>query len=97
MKCCISVLTSLALSVLLGCAENPITTIDRTKDCAQICDRYQECLSTDYNTERCRDRCTDMKDREGTATIDHCAECIRDVSCTGSVFKCAAPCIGIVP
>jgi hypothetical protein len=88
---------SLLLSSLLGCSENPITTIDRTKDCAEICDKYKDCLSADYNTERCNSRCTEMKDSDETAKIDRCEACISRTSCSGSVFKCTADCVGIVP
>jgi hypothetical protein len=90
-------LLPLLLLSMFGCAENPIQTIDRSSDCAEICDRYKDCLSSDYNTEKCRDRCTDMKDPKGTDKIDRCQKCIRDSSCSGSVFKCASDCVGIVP
>jgi hypothetical protein len=91
------VVSSLVLASLLGCSENPIQTIGRAKDCAEICDRYRDCLSSDYNTEKCRDHCTDMKDSDETAKIDRCQACLKESSCTGSVFKCAGACVGIVP
>jgi hypothetical protein len=91
------VVLSVVLPQLLGCAESPITTIDRASDCAEICDRYKDCLSSDYNTAKCRDHCTDMKDSKETEKIDRCQACIKENSCTGSVFKCTTACVGIVP
>jgi len=88
---------ALALTGLFACSENPVTTIDRSSDCAQICDRYQECVATNYNTAACRDRCTDMKSSADTAKVDHCQACISERSCTGSIFKCTTECVGIVP
>jgi hypothetical protein len=82
---------------LAACSENPIQTIDRSSDCAEICDKYKDCLSSDYNTAACRDKCTDMKDPKGTAKIDRCEACIKENSCSGSVFKCSSDCVGIVP
>ena len=87
----------LSIASLFGCAENPVKTIDRSSNCAEICDKYKDCLSSDYNTAKCRDNCTDMKDPKGTAKIDRCQECIKDSSCSGSVFKCSGECVGIVP
>ena len=94
-----ALLLSSAFSIvnLFGCAENPVTTIDRSSDCAQICDKYKDCLNADYNTSKCRDRCTDMKDPKGTDKINRCQDCIKDSSCSGSVFKCTTECGGIVP
>jgi hypothetical protein len=97
MKNILLVVSALWLMSLCACAESPITTIDRSSDCAEICDRYRECVSADYNVEKCRDHCTDRKDPKGTEKIDRCQFCIKDSSCTGSVFKCTADCLGIVP
>jgi hypothetical protein len=93
------ILFALWLTLLnaFGCAESPITTIDRSSDCAAICDRYRDCFSSEYDTDHCRDRCTDKKDSRNTDKIDRCQDCIRESSCSGSVFKCSAECIGIVP
>ena len=89
--------SAFALASLFSCAENPVTTIDRSSDCAQICDRYKDCINSDYNTSGCRDKCTDMKDPKGTEKIDRCHDCIKGNSCSGSVFKCTTECAGIVP
>jgi hypothetical protein len=63
--------------------------LDRSSDCAEICDKDKDCLSSDYNTAACRDKCTDK--------IERCEACIKDNSCSGSVFKCSSDCVGIVP
>ncbi|MET0389947.1 MAG: hypothetical protein ABW321_28500, partial [Polyangiales bacterium] len=66
-------LTALALSlscVFAACKEDPITTIDRTTDCSSICNKYQDCIASDYDVEDCVDKCTDMIDDDKTARID---------------------------
>jgi hypothetical protein len=93
------ILTALALSLtcLIGCKEDPITTIDRSMDCSKICDKYKSCLNSDYDTGKCEDRCTDMIDDAKTKKIDECEACVSGESCVGSVFKCTDDCAGIVP
>jgi len=79
-----------------ACSEDPITAIDRATDCADICDKYQECADANYNVDACTDRCEDMANKEDTAQIDRCSDCIDARSCTGSVFNCTTECAGII-
>jgi hypothetical protein len=93
-----SALCIACLVALFGCSESPVTTIDRSQDCSKICDRYKTCLNSDYDTDACENRCTDMKDPSETDTIDKCSDCIGgDSSCVDNVFKCTTECDGIVP
>ena len=86
------------LSFLGACGkDDPITAIDRTTDCTSICNKYKECISGDYDTKACHDRCTDMVSNEKTDRIDECQSCVDDKSCTSSVFSCTSECVGIVP
>jgi hypothetical protein len=94
----------IALTLLLSAAavsacgkDDPITAIDRSMDCSEICGRYKDCLAMDYDTSKCEDRCTDMVDKKQTDQIDTCQECIDGKSCTNSVFNCTSECVGIVP
>src|SRR5690348_3776382 len=94
----------IALTLLLSAAgmsacgkDDPITAIDRSSDCSEICGRYKDCIAQDYDTGKCEDRCTDMVDKKETDKIDSCEECISDKSCTNSVFNCTTECAGIVP
>ena len=85
------------VALAAACSEDPITTIDRSSDCANICDKYQECINSDYDTDKCADDCRDMVSNDETAKIDDCQDCIKGNSCTESVFNCTAECAGIVP
>jgi hypothetical protein len=65
-------------------------------DCGNICNRYEECTSDDYDVSACIDRCDEKLDSDSDRA-EECADCIDDRSCTGAVFNCAAECAGIVP
>jgi hypothetical protein len=81
-----------------GCAEDPITTFDRSSDCADICKQYKSCIASDsYSESDCSDRCSGMKSEEKTKRIDACQECLGGKSCVSSVFQCTDECVGIVP
>jgi hypothetical protein len=83
---------------LAGCSEDPVTTLDRSSDCADICKTYKSCIGTDsYSESDCADRCTNMKSTDKTKRIDECQDCISDKSCVSSVFQCTDECAGIVP
>jgi hypothetical protein len=80
-----------------ACGSDPIKSLDRSADCADICQKYKECIATDYDVSDCSDRCSDMNDDQQTARIDDCETCLDDKSCVNSVFSCTAECAGIVP
>jgi hypothetical protein len=82
---------------LMACAEDPVTTIDRSTDCSTICGRYKDCINTDYDVDSCEKNCTAMKTDAETSTIDKCEECVDGKSCTNAVFNCTTECAGIVP
>jgi hypothetical protein len=97
-----SKLNSIAFAVLTSLAaacgsDDPITAIDRTTDCSDICSRYKDCIQSDYDVDSCSEDCRDMVSDEGTKKIDTCEECLDGNSCTGSVFNCTSECAGIVP
>lgn len=77
--------------------DDPVHSIDRSTDCADICKAYKDCISTDYNVDRCSDRCSDMDTQKQSDAIDKCEDCLDDQSCVDSVFKCTDECAGIVP
>ena len=90
-------LTSIACAVLLTAAacgtDDPITAIDRSTDCAQICKQYKDCFDSDYDVEDCTDHCSDMVSDEDTKQIDDCENCLDDTSCTeglGCTSECAS-------
>lgn len=97
-----SKINSMAFAVLTALAaacgtDDPITAIDRSTDCAQICDKYKDCVKSDYDTDKCADDCSDMVNEEDTQKIDDCQDCLKGNSCTESVFNCTTECAGIVP
>jgi hypothetical protein len=68
-------------------------------DCSSICDRYQTCFDSNYDTGSCASRCRDNEhsDSDYTNKADVCHSCIDDKSCASATFNCATKCAGIVP
>lgn len=93
---------SIACAVLfLGFAgacgkDDPITAIDRTTDCQQICDKFKDCFDSDYDVEECTDTCSDMVSEEDTDQIDECETCLDDAAC-GESIGCTTECAGLIP
>jgi len=84
----------------VSCSEDndPIEQIDEAMDCAEICDRYQECFDSDYDVDSCQDKCEErVDDPDNRDQEEACSECIDEASCTGAAFSCATDCLGIVP
>jgi hypothetical protein len=90
-------LFAFAFAALAACGSDPVRSLDRSTDCADICQRYKDCIATDYDVSGCTDRCSDMIDDKQTARIDACETCLDGKSCVNSVFSCTAECAGIVP
>jgi hypothetical protein len=84
----------LPLVSAFGCnsADNAIT-------CADVCNRYQECIDEDYDVTDCVDRCESdaSSDQDKERRLESCETCLDDRSCTESVFACTTECAGIVP
>lgn len=86
--------------LVLGCDGGAADRIDNRLDCRQICDRYQDCASSDYDVDQCKEDCRDSAnaDNDFERKVEHCSDCIsNDDSCTETAFKCATDCVGIVP
>jgi hypothetical protein len=80
-------------AVAAGCG------VEAAYDCHGVCDRYQSCYDSSYDTGSCASRCRDNASSEsGYANkADNCHECMDDNSCAASTFGCATLCVGIVP
>lgn len=96
-----SKINSVAFAILtvfgVACSEDPITTFDRNTDCADICDKYQECVQGDYDKDDCTTQCKDMTTDDDTQKIDKCQECLADnTSCVDKVSSCTDDCAGII-
>jgi hypothetical protein len=94
-----------SLLFLIATAAVPVTVtltgcddIDQAFDCAQICQRYEDCIDQDYDVDACTDRCEDNADESDDFAdqADACENCLDDRSCAGS-FPCIDECVGVVP
>lgn len=91
------VVAALALFGFTGC-EEAAEDVDQAFDCGQICDRFQECVDEDYDTDGCFDRCEQAAE-DSDDFGDHaseCETCLDDRSCAESI-PCTDECFGIVP
>jgi hypothetical protein len=72
--------------------------IENTITCADVCERYQECVDADYDVAACTDRCEDDASSSETreSRLEECDACIEDRSCVGSAFACATECAGFI-
>jgi hypothetical protein len=83
-----SIIAAVSLFAVPACDE-----ADEAFDCANVCDKYDECVG-DVDTDQCIDSCTDWADEnENNADrLDDCEECVEDRSCVESAFGCVAEC-----
>jgi hypothetical protein len=94
----LAVLVVLGLGMAACGDDDPITAVDRSTDCANICGKYGDCVGgDDFDEDECQDQCSDMKSDDDTSDIDQCEECVDDKSCVDSAFQCLSECAGIVP
>jgi hypothetical protein len=73
--------------------------IKNAVDCDGICNRYQSCFDSSYDTGACESRCRDNADKDDdfASKVDDCHNCIDDKSCASATFNCGTPCANIVP
>lgn len=81
-----STIAVLALLLGAGC----VNEVDRAVDCANICERYQDCLPGDQDESECRDRCNDRTTEEA----DACDACLDASGCSDCTVECAGPLAG---
>ena len=93
---CMALLLSTASVVGFSCSD-AADDIDQYTDCIDICGRDQDCISGEYDTDACADRCEAMEHRNGSTRVDTCENCLADRSGVGSAFACTAECVGIIP
>jgi hypothetical protein len=76
-----------------GCDE-----VQNTFNCADLCNRYQDCFDSAYDTGACTDRCEDLADANQNLDerANRCQNCMNDNSCAAASFNCP-DCAGIVP
>jgi hypothetical protein len=80
----------------VGCSTDEI---ENRITCADVCNRYQECIDDDYDVSACVDRCEDdaTANEEKERRLEACEACIDDESCASAVFECTTECAQFVP
>ena len=80
-----------------GACSDAVEDVDQFTDCMDICNRYADCIDSDYDVDKCEDRCEDKDFNNDNNIVDKCENCLDDKSCTNSVFACTTECASIVP
>jgi hypothetical protein len=72
--------------------------IDRALDCSSICNRFEECFDSDFDSQSCAEDCRNnaQEDQDFADQADACESCIDERACTEN-FSCVDECFGIVP
>lgn len=79
---------------MVGCTSSS-TSLD---DCYDICDRYQTCFDSKYDTGDCYTRCrTARNDRYFAEDTADCRGCFLSRTCTSANYNCSPLCDWIVP
>jgi len=82
-------LATLALSTLAfaGCKS----------DCQIVCERTNECISTNVNIETCTNDCIEANsnDADRTRRTANCAECVVERACS-EIGGCTTECLGML-
>ena len=67
-------------------------------NCADLCNRYQSCFNSSYDTRACTDRCEDLADESQNfdERANRCQNCLNQNACLEATFNCP-DCAGIVP
>lgn len=76
-----------------GCSE-----AERTYDCAQICEKYEECVDDELDNTDCIDSCEDQGDNDADFAdmASDCEDCLDDTSCTEAAAKCTTTCAEVI-
>lgn len=78
----------------VGCGDE----IERTYDCAKICDSYADCYDEDLDKVACVDQCEDKgdEDMDFQEQASACEECIKSESCAEATVSCTDECAWVV-
>ncbi|TNE51707.1 MAG: hypothetical protein EP343_03240 [Deltaproteobacteria bacterium] len=80
-------------SVGVGCG-----VVDDYVDCNKICNRYRDCVNSQYDSGKCIDRCFDesRSNPDYNRKANDCSACLETRACSESL-PCTVQCAGIVP
>jgi hypothetical protein len=72
--------------------------VQNSFNCNDLCDRYQSCFDSSYDTGACADRCENLADdsQNFDDRANRCQDCLNQNSCVAATFNCP-DCAGIVP
>jgi hypothetical protein len=87
-----SYVAALLLLGLTGC-----DNFGQSSDCHGICDRFRDCISSNYNIEGCEERCDGADSSYRSHAIEECGSCLDETECYESGYSCARVCAWIVP
>ena len=76
---------------ILGCDD-----ADQIVDCAQICDKYNDCIDNDIDRTQCIDQCEDKAEEHDDAA-DDCENCLDGTTCVEATFQCGLQCAPFLP
>lgn len=88
-----------AVSVALFTVHCGSETFDAAKDCQQICNKFEDCVDSDFDTSACADRCRDLSDGDSDfqSKRDTCEACIdANEACAEAGTQCAAECAPVI-
>ena len=72
--------------------------LDTVADCANLCDRYQECFDSEVDVGDCTARCQSRVDDGDGDLADRCDSCLDDhpgsstTACLEAAAACYSPC-----
>jgi len=92
LKCFWIVCLALCLTGVACSAADPITN---KWDCHDVCQRYADCLDSDYDVSACKDRCeSDASNSDAKQNkLDDCHDCIgENDSCVDDLASCSSSC-----
>jgi hypothetical protein len=83
---------------LFGLAGVSCSDADEAYDCANICEKYSDCIDDDLDELDCIDRCEDNADADSDFAdmADDCEACIDDESCVDAAVECTDECAVVV-
>jgi hypothetical protein len=67
-------------------------------DCRSSCEKYQECVASDFNVDQCTDTCgTRSKSDEAFQTrAEDCSACVEGKTCSEATGRCWDECLSVV-
>jgi len=85
----VMLVAALGLSVVLaGCRS----------DCRSSCEKYQECVDSDFNVDQCTETCgtKSENDQAFQTRAEDCAVCVERKTCSEANDRCWDECLGVV-